>query len=137
MSSWSNFGMHGLSWRAARPPFIYADGRLLTRERFVSSIRSALPSKGLDTSPNSGHSFRICTATAAALNGVPDSLTKTMGRWECSVYTMYIRIPGQDLVCSRMVRRLCNNLGTFVLFTVINCRCRVSYLILVHFGQFF
>ena len=79
------------------PFFGYANGRPLTRERFISSVRAALRSKGVDASPYSGHSFRIGAATAAATNGVSDSLIKTMGSWESSAYTLYIRTPRQTL----------------------------------------
>ena len=79
------------------PFFIFADGRPLTRERFVMAVRSALQSQGLEASSYAGHSFRIGAATTAAHNGVPDSLIKTMGRWESSAYTLYIRTPRQTL----------------------------------------
>ena len=81
------------------PFFIFADGRPLTRERFVAAVRSALHSAGVDASRYAGHSFRIGAATIAAQNGIPDSLIKTMGRWESSAYMLYIRTP-RDMLCS-------------------------------------
>ena len=81
------------------PFFKFVDGRYLTRARFVSEIRAALQAAGVPDSGYSGHSFRIGAATTAALNGVPDSLIKTMGRWESSAYTLYIRTPRETL-CS-------------------------------------
>ena len=77
--------------------FAYASGQPLTRKLFVSSMRAALRSQGVYASTYCGHSFRIGAATAAAKNGVPDSLIKTMGRWESSAYTRYIRTPRQTL----------------------------------------
>ena len=81
------------------PFFFFTDGRYLTRDRFVSSVRAALRMQGVDDSRYSGHSFRIGAATTAALRGLPDSLIKTLGRWESSAYTVYIRTPRETL-CS-------------------------------------
>lgn len=78
------------------PFFKFGDGRYLSRARFVSELRAALRIAGIQ---DSGHSFRIGAATTAAMNGVPDSLIKTMGRWESSAYTLYIRTPRETL-CS-------------------------------------
>ena len=72
---------------APRPFFQFADGRNLTRDRFVSNVRSALQRAGIDHSRYSGHSFQIGAATTAALCGLPDSLIKTLGRWESTAYT--------------------------------------------------
>ena len=77
--------------------FKFADGRLLTRAWFVSSVRSALSAAGISDSRYSGHSFRIGAATMAASRGFPDSLIKTFGRWESSAYTLYIRTPRETL----------------------------------------
>ena len=86
--------------------FTYSDGKMLTRDRFVRAIRSAFAQAGVDSSLYSGHSFRIGAATAAAAQGVPDSLIKTMGRWESSAYTLYIRTPKEQLreVAKALVR---------------------------------
>lgn len=79
------------------PFFILADGKYLTRARFVVAIRTALAVAGIDASRYSGHSFRIGAATTAAQKGVSDSLIKTMGRWESSAYLVYIRTPRPTL----------------------------------------
>ena len=81
------------------PFFTFADGRYLTRDRFVSSVRAALRRQGVDDTRYSGHSFHIGAATTAALRGLPDSLIKTLGRWESSAYTVYIHTPRETL-CS-------------------------------------
>ena len=86
------------------PFFMFQDGRFLTRDRFVAQVRRALQAAGVDSSQYAGHSFRIGAATTAALCGIQDSLIKTLGRWESSAYTLYIRTPRTTL-CS-ISRRL-------------------------------
>ena len=54
------------------PLFKFADGRPLTRERFVDNISVALVAAGINPAPYSGHSFRIGAATTAAKKGVGD-----------------------------------------------------------------
>ena len=92
---------------APGPFFRFHDGRPLTRERFVSQVRQALRSAGIDASKYAGHSFRIGAATTASACGLQDSLIKTLGRWESSAYTLYIRTPREILcaVSSELVKR--------------------------------
>ena len=73
--------------------FKFIDGRYLTRDRFVKAVRDAIALSGIDASKYAGHSLRIGATTTAASSGVQDSLIRTMGWWECSVYTLYIRTP--------------------------------------------
>ena len=61
--------------------------------RFVESMRTALTQAGYKAKDYAGHSFRIGAATTAAQRGIQDSLIKTLGRWESSAYTRYIRTP--------------------------------------------
>ena len=75
------------------PLFIHKDGRPLTRDQFVSHLKEALSSCGIDSRRYSGHSFRIGAATAAAQAGVPDHLIKTLGRWDSEAYQSYIQTP--------------------------------------------
>ncbi len=82
-----------LSYIAARgcqpgPLFIWKDGRFLTRDGFVTSLRAVLKEAGYAATDYAGHSFRIGAATTAARCGIQDSLIKTLGR--CA-YTQYIR----------------------------------------------
>ena len=70
--------------------FHFADGRLLTRTRFVTAVRAALTEQGVDARRYSGHSFRIGAATTAAARGIPDHLIKIMGRWESAAYQLYV-----------------------------------------------
>lgn len=69
------------------PFFTFSDGKPLTLEHFVTAVRRALAAAGVNSSCFAGHSFRIGAATTAAQQGVQDSITKTMGRWESSAYT--------------------------------------------------
>ena len=70
------------------PFFRFEDSRYLTRGRFVTAIRSALVAVGVNLSHYAGHSFRIGAATTAASCSLQDSLIKTLGRWESSVYAL-------------------------------------------------
>ena len=83
---------------APSPLFMFDDGRLLTRDRFVSAMRTALTNGDIDPSQYAGHSFRVGAATTAALQGLQDSLIKTLGWWESSAYQVYIRTPRSTLV---------------------------------------
>lgn len=79
------------------PLFIWEDGKFLTRESFVTSMRAALTQAGFVAKDYAGHSFRVGAATTAAQRGVQDSLLKTLGRWKSSAYTRYIRTPPEVL----------------------------------------
>ena len=81
----------------AGPLFVFSDGRLLTRKRFVTLVREALAAGGIDQDKYCGHSFRIGAATTAAARGIEDSVIKTLGRWESVAYLQYVRIPRQQL----------------------------------------
>lgn len=84
---------------APGPFFTFADGKYLTRSKFVEEVRKALAAAGYDCKKYSGHSFRIGAATVAAQRGLQDSLIKTLGRWESAAYTLYIRTP-REVLCS-------------------------------------
>ena len=77
--------------------FKFQDGRLLTRERFVSRVREALEAAGINHKAYSGHSLRIGVATAAGKNGLASEKIKTLGSWESSAYLLYVRISRQEL----------------------------------------
>ena len=79
------------------PLFREEDGKYLTRANFVAGVRSALREAGYPAEKYAGHSFRIGAATAAGKCGIQDSLIKTLGRWESSAYTSYIRTPPETL----------------------------------------
>lgn len=71
---------------APGPFFRLSSGVPLSREILVRRMRVALQSAGVDVACYSGNSFRIGAATTAAAVGVEDSLIKTLGRWESTVY---------------------------------------------------
>lgn len=78
-----------LAYMTARGPepgqfFTFADGKSLTRARFVARVREALREANVDYSPYSGHSFRIGAATTAARKGISDATIKMLGRWKSS-----------------------------------------------------
>lgn len=79
------------------PFFVFGDGTPLTRDKFVRELRIALTAAGVKADNYAGHSFRIGAATTAAACGLPDSLIKTLGRWESAAYTLYIRTPRPTL----------------------------------------
>ena len=78
----------------AGPLFMWKDGRFLTRENFVAGLRVALKTAGMAAHNYAGHSFRI---GPAAQCGLQDALIKTLGRWESSAYTRYIRTSADTL----------------------------------------
>ena len=77
--------------------FKFADGRLLTKQRFVQKVREALLAGGFNPSQFAGHSFRIGAATTAAESGISDSSIKMLGRWESAAFQVYIRTPRERL----------------------------------------
>ena len=76
---------------SAGPLFFFQDGRYLTKESFISWVRSALDTLGINSAEYAGHSFRIGAATTAAEQGIEDSVIKMLGRWESSAYQVYIQ----------------------------------------------
>ena len=88
------------------PLFKFADGKPLTRPRFVSRIREALSQAGVNCAPYSGHSFIIGAATTAARQGIAETTIKMLGRWKSSAYQLYIKTPWDQLaaVSQRMVK---------------------------------
>ena len=79
------------------PLFMFADGRPLTRQRFVDAVRGALDAAGFVKEKYCSHSFRIGAASAAAARGVEDCVIKTLGRWESLAYLQYVRLPREQL----------------------------------------
>ena len=79
------------------PLFIFKDGRLLSRDRFVDQVTQAIGALGLNSQNYAGHSFRIGAATTAAECRVEDSVIKALGRWKSSAFQVYIRTPRDRL----------------------------------------
>ncbi len=88
-----------LAKRGNNPGFLFrfADGRLLTKQRFIDKVREALQAAGLNPNQFAGHSFRIGAATTAAASGFSDSTIKLLGRWESTAYQTYIQTPRDKL----------------------------------------
>ena len=61
-----------LRGKKAGPLFVFKDGRLLTRQRFVAAVRDPLRQVGIAANSYAGHSFRIGAATTAASRGLED-----------------------------------------------------------------
>jgi len=85
----------------ASPFLTQKDGRYLTRDYFVSAVRTALAAN------YAGHSFCIEAATIAAQQGLQDSLIKTLSRWQNIAYTRYIRT-SRDIL-TKVARALASN----------------------------
>ena len=62
------------------PLFVFTDGRMLSRQRFVDRVREALVKAGVDQTKYCGHSYRRGAAMTAAAKGVEDCIIKTLGR---------------------------------------------------------
>ena len=77
--------------------FYYEDRKLLTRDRFVASVREALTIAGVDCKSYAGHSFRIGAATTVGKCGLPPATIQTLGRWESAAYLLYIRMSREEL----------------------------------------
>ena len=79
------------------PFFVFEDKNFLTRTSFVTQLQSALSTAGYCPTSYAGHSFRIGAATTAAQVGLQDSLIQTLGRWQSSACSLYIRTPRRTL----------------------------------------
>ena len=77
--------------------FRFRDDKLLTKARFVESVRLALAAAGFNQKLYSGHSFQSGAATTAGACGIPDSAIKMLGRWSSAAYLIYIRTPRELL----------------------------------------
>ncbi len=62
----------------------------LTRQLFISHVKSVLDSLGYCSKNYNGHSMRIGAATTAHEVRLEDHLIKTLGRWSSDCYTRYI-----------------------------------------------
>ena len=93
--------------------FHLENGKLLTRDRFVASVREALKAAGIDCKSYAGHSFRIGAATAAGKSGLPPATIQTLGRWESSAYILYVRMSREELAgVSTLISQIPSEPGT-------------------------
>ena len=84
--------------------FIYQNGQMLSRELLIRHTRTYLAGIGVNPDQFSGHSYRIGSATTAAISGFQDWEIKKLGRWKSNVYTRYIRPSNVD--CSKFTGRM-------------------------------
>ncbi|KAK0154281.1 hypothetical protein N1851_003636 [Merluccius polli] len=66
-------------------------GRVATRSWFHHHFRQILSRSGIPPEPYSGHSFRIGAASTTSRQGIPDNITKILGRWSSTAYLTYVR----------------------------------------------
>lgn len=79
----------------------------LTRQYFLTQLKTLIERLGLDNSQYSGHSFRIGAATSCSAAGVEDHLIQTLGRWSSNCYICYIHMPLSAI--SRAQRQMCTD----------------------------
>ncbi|XP_019613576.1 PREDICTED: uncharacterized protein LOC109461637 [Branchiostoma belcheri] len=72
--------------------FLRSNGRPVSADLFARTLKTSLEHLGLDTHKITPHSFRIGAATWAAMQGVPDSLLRSLGRWSSDAFKHYIRL---------------------------------------------
>ena len=77
--------------------FQFKDGRLLTKDRFMSKVCELLQQSGVNSKNYAGHSFRIGAATTASRQGISEATIKMLGRWKSSAYLRYIKTPRGQL----------------------------------------
>ena len=73
------------------PLFCFPDGKPISRNFFIKSLKSCLTCCGLDTKLYSSHSFRIGGASYLASLGLSDTQIKILGRWDSYAFLRYIR----------------------------------------------
>ena len=74
------------------PLFIHMDKSPPTRFRFQSVLTSTLAQAGYPAERFKTHSFRIGTATTAAMCGFNSDSIKVLGRWRSNAFRVYIRL---------------------------------------------
>ena len=79
--------------RTPGPFFVFPDGKLLTKGKFVGFLKDTLGELGLPKEQFAGHSLRIGAATAAAQAGIEDSIVMMLGHWNSAAFLRYTRTP--------------------------------------------
>ena len=75
------------------PSFVDSNCKPFSREGFIPYLRDILTRLGYNEYDYSGHSLHVGAATSAASAGIKDNLIKTLGLWNSSCYTRYIKVP--------------------------------------------
>lgn len=73
------------------PAFCHYNGSPITRYQFVAVLKKSLLRAGIDCKCYSSHSFRIGRASTLSMEGVPDNIIRSLGRWKSEAYRTYIR----------------------------------------------
>ena len=73
----------------------------LSRNYFISKLKTLLSYFGFVHSDYSGHSFRIWAATTCASNGIQDHMIQTLGRWKSNCFMRYIRTSDRDIISAQ------------------------------------
>ena len=80
------------------PLFMLPDLDPLSRQAFISYMRSILEAAGYDNADcYTGHSFRAGSATSASAVNMPDYMLCLLGRWHSDAYKRYILAPMASL----------------------------------------
>ena len=72
-------------------------GKPLSRNYFISKLKTILIALGYSDKDYSGHSFRSGAATSASSQGIEDSMIQTLGRWKSDCFKRYIRTSKLDI----------------------------------------
>ena len=84
------------------PLFTHHQGVVLTKSYLVNATKLLVGQIGRHSADYSGHSYRAGSATTAGIEEFSDYEVKLLGRWESSVYHVYLRKP--SLVASFAAR---------------------------------
>lgn len=76
----------------------FATGIALTRDLFITRLKTLLFANGYDSSLYSGHSFRRGAASSAAAAGYADFEIQLLGRWRSDAYKLYIDVPQERIL---------------------------------------
>ena len=82
-----------VSTKPNSPLFTHHQGVVLTKSYLVNATKLLIGQLGLHSAEFSGHSYRAGSATTAGLEQFSDFEIKLLGRWESSVYHIYLRKP--------------------------------------------
>lgn len=79
------------------PLFVEEHNIALSRNYFISKLKTLFSYLGFVHSDYSGHSFRIGAATTCASNDIQDHMMQTLGRWKPNCFVRYIRTSDRDM----------------------------------------
>ena len=71
--------------------FLNPDKSPITIQQFSNTLRNTVAISNLPTARYTTHSFRLGKATQMAMDGQPDQVIRSAGRWRSTAYTTYLR----------------------------------------------